>query len=530
MSKEKDEVVSNLGILDSSKPETIKIINEYISAKQQELLDEEPFKFRRFRPEEPNENIYTYQNDAGKRISFSVDRSLMVADPKNASSKERGVYRIGKKIASGGMGKVKEVEVFHPTTGQPFVFKIIRYRNQDVPAFSAPEKPGKKKEPREHFFTVDTIREEFEATKAIFESKDMVMKVRPTSNQGGKVYQLLPRVLGKELTDARAEISRNFDEKLDISILALEDLKRIHDKGWIHNDIKSRNIMYNENGKSKDKIKIIDFGLSKKGKKSGERGEKYYGKLYAPIDTNEPFGTSGFIAPEIYEDIQSMFGYTCTEKTDVYAMGIMVGADLRLSEMLWAPLGFVRHQNTAAIQMCNTDQNEREQYMHQLIGAGGTDRLNKLIMDMTKIAPEERCTVEVALKELYAIRDIRNQIKDIAEAKIKQSLPLPAVPVKVKPPLPKIPEGVKPFKTEIKEKLDVIKKQLPPLPKPPVPEKKMAAASPKVVSEANKPEASFTALLNLSKDNAKANRDEGGLDKGMDKPPKIDSPDKKKFK
>ena len=64
----------------------------------------------------------------------------------------------------------------------------------------------------------------------------------------------------------------------------MQGVKYLHGLGIVHRDLKLENIMMNEAG-DKALPKIVDFGLS---------------KIIGPNETaTEPFGTLGYVAPEV---------------------------------------------------------------------------------------------------------------------------------------------------------------------------------------------------------------------------------------
>ena len=105
---------------------------------------------------------------------------------------------------------------------------------------------------------------------------------------------------GKELFDM---IKHNFDYKLATSIIyqLLLAVKHLQKYNIIHSDIKLENIIID----SKNQIKLIDFGLSRKIEKGNA------------VRLNRYIGTIGYIAPE-----SILLNYV-TLKTDIWSIGIL---------------------------------------------------------------------------------------------------------------------------------------------------------------------------------------------------------------
>lgn len=105
---------------------------------------------------------------------------------------------------------------------------------------------------------------------------------------------------GKELFDL---IKNNFDYKLATNIIyqLLLAVKHLQKYNIIHSDIKLENIIID----SKNQIKLIDFGLSRKIDKGNA------------VRLNRYIGTIGYIAPE-----SILLNYV-TLKTDIWSIGIL---------------------------------------------------------------------------------------------------------------------------------------------------------------------------------------------------------------
>ena len=84
--------------------------------------------------------------------------------------------------------------------------------------------------------------------------------------QGHKHNYLVMELLGKSLDKLFNDFHRNFSIKT-VSQIAYQMVQRIeyvHSKNYIHRDIKPGNFLIGKNNNDKNKIYVIDFGLSKK--------------------------------------------------------------------------------------------------------------------------------------------------------------------------------------------------------------------------------------------------------------------------
>jgi serine/threonine protein kinase/tetratricopeptide (TPR) repeat protein len=114
---------------------------------------------------------------------------------------------------------------------------------------------------------------------------------------------------------------RKLGEKqiVDLAVQIAEGLEKAHEKGIVHRDIKSENIMVTGDGRAK----IMDFGLAKLGGVS---------KL---TKTGSTVGTISYMSPEQVEGLET------DQRTDIFSFGVV------LYEMLTGQLPFRAEHETA---------------------------------------------------------------------------------------------------------------------------------------------------------------------------------------
>ena len=150
-------------------------------------------------------------------------------------------------------------------------------------------------------------------------------------SQGGtQMFLAMEYVEGrtlKALIEHEGE-SLSVKKVLDIAIQASEGLSAAHEKGIVHRDIKSDNIMLT----SKGQVKIMDFGLAK------VKGATKYTQAGSTV------GTAAYMSPEQAQ------GEEVDQRSDIFSLGVV------LYEMLTTHLPFRgEHQAALVYSLINED-------------------------------------------------------------------------------------------------------------------------------------------------------------------------------
>jgi serine/threonine protein kinase len=136
---------------------------------------------------------------------------------------------------------------------------------------------------------------------------DNIIKLLDLFESNEHYYIVIEYMVGKDLFDYIAK--RNFtlpEERVKhIIFQIIQGTRYLHSFGIVHRDLKLENVMMSDES-DLAVPKIVDFGLS---------------KIIGPKQTtNEPFGTLGYVAPEVLR--KEPYTFSC----DVWSIGCIAYA------------------------------------------------------------------------------------------------------------------------------------------------------------------------------------------------------------
>ena len=229
---------------------------------------------------------------------------------------------------------------------------------------------------------IDQVTQEFAIGSKL--QHDSIRKIRKLIKHR-KLLKITAVSMIMELVDAMTldqQLPRNHSQAVDIFLQVARGLAHMHNRGYVHADIKPNNVLVDE----ASKVKIIDLGQA-----------CAIGTVKKRIQ-----GTPGYMAPE-----QAHRG-EITPKTDIYNLGAM---------MYWVLVGEViptamPPKNTSGSLVrgaVDADKvelpvppNERNARIHSL--------LSKQIMDCVQPSPSNRPeSMTVVVNRLELIQDVLNE-------------------------------------------------------------------------------------------------------------------------
>jgi serine/threonine-protein kinase len=168
----------------------------------------------------------------------------------------------------------------------------------------------------------------------------------------GILFFVMPYVEGKTLKKFVNGRPLPLDQALDISLQLVDALSEAHHRNVLHRDIKAANIMINERGQ----VKILDFGLAKLTRPSGE--ESHIINELTQLGT--PFGTASYMSPEQAK------GEVADARSDIFSAGIVI------YEMLKGQLPFRGKNSVEVMHAVLHDEPEP-------LGDGASPKLQQIV-------------------------------------------------------------------------------------------------------------------------------------------------------
>ena len=260
-------------------------------------------------------------------------------------------YRITGQLGSGGMGVVYKAEDIN--LGRTVALKFLAA----------------------HFLDSEEHKQRFlrEAKAAASLDHPNICLIHEVGEADGQVFLAMGYVDGPEVRARIKERPLKLDEALDIAIQAGEGLRAAHEKGIVHRDIKSSNLMLTSSGQ----VKVMDFGLAQL--TGGSRLTK----------TDTALGTPAYMSPEQAQRLPT------DQRTDIWSLGVV------LYEMVTGRLPFVGEREAAVLLSIISEPHEPITAQR----AGVPLELDRIIAKALAKKPEQRYQhVDDLLVDLRALQ------------------------------------------------------------------------------------------------------------------------------
>ena len=135
-------------------------------------------------------------------------------------------------------------------------------------------------------------------------------------DEGPEAFVVYEFVEGITLRQRLAERGLSTEEVLDIAIKVADALVAAHEKGFVHRDLKPENIMLTPRPDGSARVKILDFGLTKRLWITGQD----QGSSTGGITTGSMviLGTLDYMSPE------QLRGEKVDHRSDIYSLGVVL--------------------------------------------------------------------------------------------------------------------------------------------------------------------------------------------------------------
>jgi serine/threonine protein kinase/formylglycine-generating enzyme required for sulfatase activity/dienelactone hydrolase len=214
-----------------------------------------------------------------------------------------------------------------------------------------------------------------EAQAAAALSHNNIITVHEINEHEDQIYIVTEYIEGQNLKEKIQAGPLPIEESLKIAVEIADGLQEAHEKGIVHRDIKSANIMITEKGQ----VKIMDFGLAKL------KGKSKLTKVGTTV------GTAAYMSPE------QALGKEVDHRTDIWSLGVV------LYEMLTGELPFKGQYEQAVIYSIMNEEPEPVSHL----GSGIPEELTEIVTRSLKKERAQRYgSIKKVLKDLNILRHL----------------------------------------------------------------------------------------------------------------------------
>lgn len=202
--------------------------------------------------------------------------------------KHFGPYRVLSPLGAGGMGEVYRAH--DEKLGRDVALKFLPRAVADDPDRRA--------------------RMVREARAAAALNHPNICTIHDVGDADGLTYIAMEVIEGQPLSARLADRPLPIDEVLRIGLQLAEAVAHAHDRGIVHRDLKSANVMVLADGR----LKVLDFGLARRLPREVESAVS----VASLTEVGVIAGTLSYLAPELLK------GERADSRSDIWAFGIIL--------------------------------------------------------------------------------------------------------------------------------------------------------------------------------------------------------------
>jgi len=201
-----------------------------------------------------------------------------------------GRYRVVAKIGEGGMGVVYRGH--DDLLDRDVALKVVK---KDVDLDSS---------------ETQNLLHEARASSSL--AHPNICTIHEVGETNGELYIVMELVQGKSLRELTGDLGLPAESVLRYGVQIASALVRAHDRGIVHRDLKSANVMVTSDGL----VKVLDFGIAKRiGGVTSEGTTRVFESMHEPSTFS---GTLHYMAPEVLR------GERADYRSDLWALGVVL--------------------------------------------------------------------------------------------------------------------------------------------------------------------------------------------------------------
>jgi serine/threonine protein kinase len=288
----------------------------------------------------------------------------------SGTSKFNELYTLEKKIRKGSFATVWECR--HKLSGDIFACKVV-------------DRSGLKPSDDEAVLNEVGIMQSLHDNKYSVQLLDFY-------EEDDYFYMVMEYMTGGDVFDRIVQFTQYTEKDAhDLAVHLLKALRSIHRQGIAHRDIKPQNLLLVDSDDNA-KIKIGDFGFAK--------------RVHTPESLTTRVGTPTYVAPEILKNIPH------DHRVDLWSVGVVIFVLL-----VGYPPFMEDNQNTLFLKIRNGDWVFLPEDWKHI-----SDDAKDLIKGLLVADPNERWTIEEALRSSWITRQGKGATYDLASVDLSESL------------------------------------------------------------------------------------------------------------